>query len=793
VSDEVLVEKLVGAMGEASRRMRYCASGRLPAIDPGIEIEGFGRLSVPLKQGYAKRLAETCRPAPYGKGVQTLVDPKVRKTLEIDAARIQLSDVWNAAIEETLPSIAEQLGLPADGLEARLYKLLVYERGGFFKPHRDSEKDARMVASLIVALPNRFEGGALCVRHGDDSRKVKFEEAAKKESPCYAAFYADCQHEVERVSAGVRLCLAYNVVLKPQRGKKAAGKAPAPPAEEIAESIAAWTAGQPRQPLVFALDHHYTQHGLSLDLLKGADRELADLVVAAADLSDCSVHLAQVTRHLQQFADDGSFGEEVRYGSRRRTRPLEIGETYEDKLCGVEWVDVKGKKQPWGEMPLDPSSIVSVIPLDDWKPTREEFEGYTGNAGNTLDRWYHRSAIAVWRREEHFDVVAGCGAALSVPLFCSMADKLAKTPKSRFEAAREDCIRFAKAIASRRPGRGERSWATLEVNFEPYLPFAQRLGALHDREAIAVFLSSLATKLPSLPLESLVLEACREFGWTAFREELIGLVAVADRPELRRSEGIAQRDVELLAAICRDESDDDDKRGVANELCDSVLKRFCEIPDRGMHYRSAGNGSSREKSLLDLLQSLTALGREDDLAKVIQLVRSSPNVFRRDECQIPTLAKIVSWLRKREATCPPVEEWLAGVRSELESAVAKPPQPPADWTRPATVACTCRYCRQLHEFLADPSKEVGKIAAPEAYRCHLEENIRNSQSDVKASLEKKGSLLRARRRALRDRATAAWPALPCRNSPVLTLRAVATTLPASTQAISPQALTSESP
>ena len=34
--------------------------------------------------------------------------------------------------------------------------------------------------------------------------------------------------------------------------------------------------------MVFALDHQYTQRGLSLELLKGADRQTAKLVVAAA-------------------------------------------------------------------------------------------------------------------------------------------------------------------------------------------------------------------------------------------------------------------------------------------------------------------------------------------------------------------------------------------------------------------------------------------------------------------------------------------------------------------------------
>src|SRR4029077_20722071 len=127
-------------------------------------------------------------------------------------------------------------------------------------------------------------------------------------------------------------------------------------------------------------------------------------------------------------------------------RALEIGETYEDHLIGTQWTDVRGTKQPWGDMAFDLSAIVSSVPIDDWKPTSEEFEGYTGNAGNTLDRWYHRSAIVVWHRDHHFEVVASCGAADRLPLFRSMAAKLAKTPKKRLEAARSDCIRFARAI-----------------------------------------------------------------------------------------------------------------------------------------------------------------------------------------------------------------------------------------------------------------------------------------------------------------------------------------------------------
>src|SRR5207247_9871321 len=38
----------------------------------------------------------------------------------------------------------------------------------------------------------------------------------------------------------------------------------------------------------------------------------------------------------------------------------------------------------------------------DIDPYSSEYEGYMGNWGNTLDRWYHRAAVVVWPREQAF-------------------------------------------------------------------------------------------------------------------------------------------------------------------------------------------------------------------------------------------------------------------------------------------------------------------------------------------------------------------------------------------------------
>jgi len=741
MDDSTTVEWLSTAIGQATRSAKFCVVGCLPVADPGIEVEGLGTITLPLTQTMAKKLVASCQVAPYGKGTQTLVNKKVRNTFELDPKKFCLSGAWNVAIADAMRPVAEQLGLPAEQLEARLYKLLVYERGGFFLPHRDSEKHDRMVASMIVVLPNRFEGGTLVVRHGAAKQTLTFGEAAGGKAPCYAAFYADCEHEVQRVTRGVRLCLAYSLVLKPKRVKPSAAANPAAPTDVLARSIGSWVASQPAKPLVFALEHHYTQRGLSLDLLKGVDRQLANLVVSAAEKTDCIVHLAQVSRHLLQFADDGSFSRGYSHHYRAPRRPIEIGETCEDDLSGTQWTDVRGRKQPWGDIAFDLSAIVSSVPIDDWKPTSEEFEGYTGNAGNTLDRWYHRSAIVIWHRDHHFDVVASSGATDTIPLFCSMAAKLTRTPKKRLEEARIDCIRFARAIIARWRHRpiGYGHAATREKS--PYDDFPEHLLTLHDRDTIAMFLTKLADNDQSLTLDSFVVAASREFGWSAFAQELKRLIS--SRPNMHGRQEIPFRDVEWLSAFCCDKTVDSDKSALAHELCALAVERFCEPRPPRPTYDSPHRHretSVSETSLPLLLKALTASGRDEGFSRVIDFVEESPDEFSLDDCQVPCLKSLIPWSRKQFGVAhPQLVSWLVSVRQKLESATTRHPVPPTDWIRPANLACQCQYCTQLKAFLADPAYEVERIPAREDMRQYLIGMINRHQCDVNYALERKGS------------------------------------------------------
>ena len=51
-----------------------------------------------------------------------------------------------------------------NSIELNLCNLMIYEKGGFFKSNRNSEKENNIFATLIVQLPTFHEGGQLIVK-----------------------------------------------------------------------------------------------------------------------------------------------------------------------------------------------------------------------------------------------------------------------------------------------------------------------------------------------------------------------------------------------------------------------------------------------------------------------------------------------------------------------------------------------------------------------------------------------------------------------------------------------------
>ena len=166
----------------------------------------------------AAQLAAAAEPAPYGRGEETILNTAIRRSWQIGPDRVRLGGRgWEATLEAILARVTDGLGVRAP-ISARLHKLLLYEAGGFFAGHRDTEKLPSMFGTLVIVLPSLFAGGGLVVRH--KGREVQLD--LNRNDPAevgFAAFYADCVHEVLPITEGSRLTLIYNLV-RPDGGNR---------------------------------------------------------------------------------------------------------------------------------------------------------------------------------------------------------------------------------------------------------------------------------------------------------------------------------------------------------------------------------------------------------------------------------------------------------------------------------------------------------------------------------------------------------------------------------------------
>jgi hypothetical protein len=295
----------------------------------------------------------------------------------------------------------------------------VYEPGQFFRRHRDSEKADAMVGTLVVTLPSVFKGGTLTIEHRGES--VSFR--GSRRSLSFVAFYADCEHEVRPVTEGYRITLTYNLVV--------VGAAVAVPDSTVVPAVsdrlrehfttplpARWVKNtsdrHPPNRLVFLLDHEYTERGFRWDRLKGEDAERAAVLLAAAERAECVPMLAlaeiQETRDVEEF--DRSYRHRRWDYDYDDTPPVSdaLGELLASEISLACWLDRDGHRADTIVGEVTDDEVCAATPTSELRPYNSEYEGYMGNYGNTMDRWYRRAAIVVWPRDKDFAVRAAASA-----------------------------------------------------------------------------------------------------------------------------------------------------------------------------------------------------------------------------------------------------------------------------------------------------------------------------------------------------------------------------------------------
>lgn len=715
-----ITEQLFECLSGIKTPGNFYATGVIDAFPPALEVEGVGRIALPLLPEQAERLIAAAERAPYGKSGETLVDIEVRRTWQIDGGQVRLGGKhWQAQLDTMVGRAAADLGV-VGAVRAELYKLLVYDAGSFFVGHRDTEKTAGMFATLVIVLPSVFRGGELRIRHREEEVTLDLYRKDPSEI-AFAAFYADCRHEVLPVSEGCRLTLIYNLV-RPDT------KAPLPKPPDYREQQAqaasllhAWAATPAThddrtvpEKLIYPLEHAYTQAELGFNALKNADAALAEVLTEAAERADCEIYLALVT-----MQESGS-AEVVYTGSGRRRYwdgdafDYEIGEVFDRSETVSDWRAVDGSQPPLPDLPFHAHEFCPPSAFEQMEACDVEFQEATGNAGASFERTYRSAALVVWPRTGRLAVINQGGAPAALHQLIELCEQWENAGRPHASDTRRDAHTLA--------GLMLRDW--LPNAFRPHgygggaivRDFLGVLLRLEDREQVDRLWSIMAER--GIFDKDDVSELLRSSELLPWDSVVRRLESAVNRGGLKAVEAGAA----LLAAFCRDKPEQARSLLTVAEALFPVLpgdaKRFPELPRWKVE-----SFKITPETAADILESFSTI--DADLAeKMLDYMLAWPNCYAIETLLTPVLLKL------SDRPLPVVARLRAVITHYLNERLADVPIQPADWQRNNRLTCKCKDCAELSAFLGDPEQSRWALKAPEDRRSHLENIIQQNQCDV---------------------------------------------------------------
>lgn len=723
---------LAGLLGKVQRPGDFYATGSTEIFTPSLEVEGVGPIALPLLPVQAEQLIAVAEQAPYGRGEETLVDTAVRRTWQIDAPRVRIEGRhWSGDLEGIVKRATTGLGV-TQPVVAEFYKLLVYDQGSFFVSHRDTEKAPGMFATLIIVLPSRYSGGELRVRHRD--REVQLDLRCPEPSEvAFAAFYADCVHEILPIHSGCRLTLVYNL-LRPGKGRL-----PGPPSHEaeqaaVVELLRQWAASRELpdddspEKLIYPLEHAYTPAALAFDALKGADAAAASVLVPAAEQTDCDLHLVLVSIRESGGAEYTGY-----YRSRRRGRSeeaddgFEIVEVYDRSTRLSEWRRPDGGRPNLSDFPFEETELCPPDAFDGLEPDEQHFHEATGNEGASFDRTYRRAGLVLWPRARRLAVLNQVGLSATLPYLGELTQRWTESG----EGPESDPWRQAHELAGHMlrtwPRQSGYRWRDDTESSESRM--LALLNRLRDTARIDAFLTGLsATGAYSL-------------GDNAALVEALGLLPPARAAELieRVIAGNAAQALgaccDLLArcaAVAEDADHTVDFRPAARALVEALPGDPARVSQPDSWFRPP---PVQPGFVVDLL---TALGQLDAALaeRAAEHLLDWPKTYGLDTVLVPAVLVLTERVKSRDGAA--VRRLRAACLAHLHARIAEPLEPPRDWTRASTLACRCPHCSELSRFLADPDRQVWTFKAAESDRRHVEDSIRRGDCDLDRGTDKRG-------------------------------------------------------
>jgi len=565
-----------------------------------------------------------------------------------------------------------------------------------------------MFGTLVIQLPSDYEGGQLSVFHQGKKTEYNFGGTDACCKFYFAAFYADCQHEIKPITNGYRLCLIYNLLY----GDIEECPTPADNQKQVSAIVSAMTAWNedatskscPKM-MTYMLEHKYCEASLSFDLLKNGDRAVAEVLVQAKAKGNFDLHIGNV--HLtENWSADHDF----------------CGNYTTEELCDEELTLQHVKSSDGEEMSykvdIRRDSFVPESFFDTIDPDEEEFEEATGNEGVTVDKQYNWTALLLWPVKQRTAVV---GLHRMVGIF----EQNVKKNKNG-----AGVIGIAKDILREMHKRSSGS-LSLEV--------LQSLLLLDNKELIIECLEIIVKATSSyrsfMEDDFFCSTIGSKYGWSLLKLPLKAMF------EKCASDTVEQY-LQFLIKFLSDQLDDEQRdlfQCLAAVYVDFLVNEPDVTPVIQLPSSSYGYGFPREVNrnkefVCRVVKVLKSYGCDNLLIALVNTLCNKPIRYPIVKTLVPAMLDMSKMTVIDGSSLQVLHSHCV---SKLEASVTESLPAPSNYARPVNFSCSCSDCASLKRFLQHPNKKLLQFSMNKKRLQHLEQQIHGAV-DVTHTTEQNG-------------------------------------------------------
>ena len=390
------------------------------------------------------------------------------------------------------------------------------------------------------------------------------------------------------------------------------------------------------------------------------------------------------------------------------------------------WVDASGHASEAISTHVGENEVCRVTPTSELPPYASEYEGYMGNYGNTMDRWYRRAAVVLWPRERAFAVRAEASPAWA------LAELGMRLEAGDVDEAREQVAAILPVWTA--------PWRRSDALFTD----ASRVAHGLDSPELA------ASLLRPFRVEAIAPEAAPELVALVERygEEWMRAVLGEWSGNDRRNHGSGRAEArEWLASLAGlvdalDVLDIADGKLAARLLLEDRWIWLDEelVAVRGLAPPSlrAGGLAKLAPPLLGWLEAAAVAEVEDLRAGAVEVLCAPEN-----DALVPCLIEVLRSAAEEVASDRRVALGFEALgihcARRLDARLARPPRAEDDWSIVLPPGCDCELCAELAGFLADAGSDRLEWPIAKEKRKHVHSRIDGMELPVRHETRRTGS------------------------------------------------------